>query len=213
MSDEQARALIKDCLQSHWPKWSFAGDELFVWVKNLRRFDCDVARRAINGVYENYEGMGHPKMPTIMKAIRELSSREHRAGARTIPLYEILKPDGTSAWKPFFGRSDWQDEDVKKDAERKRGRADELYGKGHIVHFLAAQEEGPDEGYYGEEGCSIAERRGQARDKAFADILNGPDTKTRRWLVKYLDQKHKGQEKQEGSVSIGSVAGQVLCVQ
>ena len=30
----------------------------------------------------------------------------------------------------------------------------------------------------------------EARDKAFADILNGPDTKTRRWLVKYLEKRY-----------------------
>lgn len=196
MTDENANKIINDSLKTHWPNWKFDGQELFVWVKNLRQFDYDVARTAVNTVYESYDGMGHPRMPTIMKAIRDLAVKQHRAGSRTIPLYEIVGPDGIAKWSPFFGRSDWPDEDVRKDAERKRARADELYGKGHVVDYLAApDEEEPDEGYYGQDGCSIIERRNQARDKAFADILNGPDTKTRRWLVKYLDAKLDAKEK------------------
>ena len=37
----------------------------------------------------------------------------------------------------------------------------------------------------------------EARDKAFADILNGPDTKTRRWLMKYLEEKYPETKKQD----------------
>lgn len=40
----------------------------------------------------------------------------------------------------------------------------------------------------------------EARDKAFADILNGPDTRTRRWLVKYLEKQYP---EKEGPVKIG----------
>lgn len=195
MNDENANKIINDSLKTHWPNWKFDGQELFVWVKNLRPFDYDVARTAVNSVYESYDGMGHPRMPTIMTAIQDLAAKQHRASSRTIPLYEILNPDGKPKWSPFYGRSDWPDEDVKKDAERKRARADELYGKGHVVHYLAAPEDDPDDGYYGEEVCSLVQRRAQARDKAFADILNGPDTKTRRWLVMYMDRKHKQEDK------------------
>ena len=41
----------------------------------------------------------------------------------------------------------------------------------------------------------IASKRFQARDKAFADILNGPDTLTRRWLIGYLEQQQKKAER------------------
>lgn len=40
----------------------------------------------------------------------------------------------------------------------------------------------------------------EARDKAFADILNGPDNRTRRWLVKYLEKQYP---EKEGLVKIG----------
>jgi len=40
----------------------------------------------------------------------------------------------------------------------------------------------------------------EARDKAFADILNGPDNKTRRWLVKYLEKQYP---EKKGAVKIG----------
>lgn len=35
----------------------------------------------------------------------------------------------------------------------------------------------------------IKRMRAENRDKAFADILNGPDNKRRRWLVQYLQNK------------------------
>ena len=46
------------------------------------------------------------------------------------------------------------------------------------------------EQYHAEREC-IASKRFQARDKAFADILNGPDTLTRRWLIGYLETRVK----------------------
>lgn len=36
----------------------------------------------------------------------------------------------------------------------------------------------------------------EARDKAFADILNGSDNRTRRWLVKYLEKVYPDKDKE-----------------
>lgn len=194
MKKEDAQKIITEVIQAHWPKWSFAGHETLVWLRALQPYDYALVAAAIDGVYANYDGMGHPKMPTIMRAVKDMAAQKHWRGVRTIPLYEILAPDGKLKWKPFFGPEDTPREEIERSAEKVRLRANELYGKGHIVSYLREPDE-TDDGYYGDEGCPINERRRQARDKAFADILDGPDTKTRRWLVKYLDAKHEKEDK------------------
>lgn len=43
------------------------------------------------------------------------------------------------------------------------------------------------------------------RDLAFADVLDGPDTKTKRWLEKYLAVPKKTPKKAQEPVTIGQV--------
>lgn len=50
----------------------------------------------------------------------------------------------------------------------------------------------------------------QARQKAMRDILNGPDTRTKRWLTEYLNRKKdkpkpKKREPEQEPVLIGAV--------
>ena len=63
-------------------------------------------------------------------------------------------------------------------AEAMRAKFGQLYGgKWIIVQTKPPEESG---------------LRGElARQKAFRDILNGPDTRTKRWLQKYLDKEEK----------------------
>lgn len=71
---------------------------------------------------------------------------------------------------------------------------------GKIIKHLninAVIETSPEDEYKREPGKIYGK---EARDTAFANILNGPDNKTRRWLVEYLEKKYPDKD---GPVKIG----------
>ena len=74
----------------------------------------------------------------------------------------------------------------------------EVHSSKWIV-VIKPQETAPDSGLRGTE----------ARDTAFADILDGPDTKTKHWLQMYLDKKRRKSET-SGPVEMGELAAGVL---
>ncbi len=198
MSDEQANKIINEVMKPHWPSWEFKGQELFVWIRELRKFDYETAKEAINDLYVNWESNRYPKMPHIMASIRGLSKTRKQANKRLVALFVITKQNGVQRWFPFVGDANTPREDVERRAEALRQEANRLYqDEQHIIHYLNTDEEGEDTGYYGPD----------ARDKAFNEILKGPDSKTKRWLQKYMSRSKvkKPKNKKSDIVTIGQV--------
>ena len=186
MNEKQAQDIINNSIQAHWPSWEFKGQELAVWIKELRRFDFETSKQAINDLYLSWKSDRYPKIAHIMAKIKENVQRKHEKG-RMIALFGIFRKDGRRRWFDFWGWDNTPREIIEEHANRVCKYANDVIEPGHYIHYYSTEEK-EDLGYYGEEGCSILVRRRQARDKAFKDILEGPETKTRRWLIKHLEK-------------------------
>lgn len=102
--------------------------------------------------------------------------------------YEIVRQCQDRGTKFYVRTENWQSIDrhaIERESEVVRDRFDNTYGGAHIV--IRHWEVKPAEERY------VRNRKDSfgLRDLAFAEILDGPDTKTRRWLEKYLNQKDK----------------------
>uniref|UniRef100_A0A6M3JD49 Uncharacterized protein n=1 Tax=viral metagenome TaxID=1070528 RepID=A0A6M3JD49_9ZZZZ len=189
MTEEQANDVIENTIKAHWPNWDFRGQELKVWIDELRKFDFDTAKNAINELYKTWEKDRYPKMPHIMAAIRQYVAAKYKTG-RQAALFGILTKDGRKRFFDWWGNADCPRQEIEDKAERVRQYCNDNIEPGHIVHFYNIDEK-EDTGYYGEEGCSVYVRRQQAKEKAILDILNGPDTKTKRWLREFMNKRNK----------------------
>lgn len=209
MTDEQAHEIIDDTIQAHWPNWEFRGQELVIWLKELRKFDYETAKQAINDLYLSWTKERYPKIAHIMAQIRLTAKQKYGTGRMTA-LFGIFTKEGKRKWCDFWGMANWPEQEIKSFAERVQTYANDTMEPGHYIHYYNTDEK-EDTGYYGEEGRSIPVRRRQAKERAFADILSGPDTKTRRWLERYLDAQAKKQPiterdgKSDAPVRIGEV--------
>ena len=182
MNDNQANSIVEDVMKAHWPNWNFTGEELFVWMRDLRKYDYETAKEAINDLYDKWDSNRYPKKPHIMALIRGLSKARRQANKRLVSLFVILRQDGRPRWKPFTGDANTPREEVEKRAEQLRTEANRLCpDESHVIQYLSTDEVDERQGYFGPD----------ARDKAFADILNGPDSKTRRFIERYMSKKLK----------------------
>lgn len=203
MNDTQTSSIIEDVMKAHWPNWEFKGQELFVWMQELRKFDYNTTKNAINELYKSWTKDRYPKMPHILASIRNLSNQNRQMNKRLASLFVIAKQDGVRRWWPFVGDVNTPKEEIQKRAEQLREEANRLYlGEHHIVHYLSTDDPDSqeDKGYYGP----------GARQKAIDEILAGPDTKTKRWLIANIckDKKSKPKQKQE-TVPIGQVVDDI----
>ena len=208
MTDGQANDIIEDTMKAHWPNWEFKSQELKVWLEELRKFDFDTAKNAINELYKTWEKDRYPKMPHIMAAIRQYIAAQYKTG-QPAALFGILTKDGRKRFFDTWGNADCPRQEIEAKAERVRQYCNDNIEPGHIVHFYSTDKR-EDTGYYGEEGCSVYVRRQQAKEKAIVDILNGPDTKIKRWLKEYMNKRNKKTGIKSGKlfeepVTIGSV--------
>lgn len=182
MNDEQAKTIINEVLKVHWPNWNFEGEELFVWIKALRPFELNTAKDAINDLYASWNSDRYPKMPSILGAIHGASALHHQASP-VIKRYQIENEEGKPIWRPFYAKANIARQELEPEAERLCKEADRMFpGQKHIARWFR-EEDNADHGYYGPD----------ARDRAFAAILEGPDCPMKVWLEKYLRRKDKAQ--------------------
>ena len=203
MTDAQAAELIENVFKAHWPKWEFNIIETQEWVKELRRYDYSLAKAAISKFYMAQTERGKPAPGALIAELRAnaIARRDRGKDERLGPLFGIYRADGRLRWSKFVGDLDMPRPEIEALALKFCRYANSIEA-GHYIEYCPTEEV---EGYSGEEGCTITQRRQQARDKAFVDILNGPDSKTKRWLTKYLNMKHEAEDKAKGLVRIGEV--------
>ena len=125
MTDLQAHEIIDDGLKAHWPGWDFKGQEIVVWIEELRQFDFNAAREGIDACYKEWDGKQYPRMKTILRFIRQYSRSKIRAfGIREH--YRICRPDGRLRWQPFWGAANVAQQDIEEDASVKLERANQI---------------------------------------------------------------------------------------
>ena len=142
MTDAEANNIIESVIKAHWGKWEFAGQELKVWIEELRKFDYKTAKDAINELYKVWTSTRYPKMPIIMGNIRKLAIAKGRVERRDAPLYVILRQDGRPRWEPFVGNANAPQEIIERDAEFKRDEANKIWpDESHIIQYLSKDKE------------------------------------------------------------------------
>jgi len=185
MTDLQAQNIIENCLKAHWPYWDFKGQEYVVWVQELRKFDHDTAKTAIDELYKGWNSNRYPKMPQIMAAIRTESKR-NREPVECVAVFTIEREDGRQRWNPFWGNPRIPRPELERRAEVLVNEANRMHPNDRHIICWHVDEDGNSlnankEQYYGPD----------AKERAFGAILNGPDTKTRRWLERYVNRHKK----------------------
>jgi len=209
MNDLQANEIIDKTLNSHWPTWTFPPEETKVWVRELRKYDYIRAKSAIDNFYMAQTKQGKPAPGAIRAALRAnaLENRDQQQGKRTGPLFGICRADGRLRWRKFSGDLNMPRQEVENMAGKFCRYANQLEA-GHYYVLYSTDEETA--GYTGEEGCTVTQRRQKARDKAFRDILSGPDTKTKLWLQKYLNRDKSARKEISGPVHISETIAEKI---
>lgn len=189
-------------IKEYYPRWQAGQTEIDEWLKRLKFYDFEKAQQALNDfIFETRTRTVEPPAGKIIAILKDRALIKRERSEETImttyyiecieapernPNFNVGLQRGVFAADP----NNQNDPDyMLKAAETMRSKYENLYdGKWIIVQ--KPQEE--DTGLRGP----------QARDKAFADILNGPNNKTKRWLTGFLEKKHK---KKEGPESLGSI--------
>lgn len=136
MSDDQAKKIIDEVLKAHWPNWNFSGEELVVWLRELRKFDFDSAREAINKLYISWEKERYPKMAHIMRAIRNHAGEKTNTGGQR-KLFGIFRQDGRRRYCDFWGPAKTPVQEIEKRARFICERANEEHGQGHYYQVYS----------------------------------------------------------------------------
>jgi hypothetical protein len=140
VTDVQANDIVENTMKAHWTNWNFAGQELKVWIEELRKFDYETARTAINELYKSWDKDRYPKMPQILRAIRSYCKMKKQVGRKIAPLFEILRADGKRLWAPFAGDITMAKEEIERIAEFYRNEADCLEStQKHIIKYRKIQ--------------------------------------------------------------------------
>jgi hypothetical protein len=201
MTELQASEIIETVLKAHWPNWTFNIVETQQWVRTLSRYDFIRAKAAISEFYMSQIKQGKPAPGSLINALKAKAAvhDDRPRDERTGPLFGIVRDDGRLRWSKFCGNLDIAQQEVEAMA-LKFTRYANLLEPGHYYELYSRDPE--PEGYTGDNGCTVTQRRKQARDVAFMSILDGDDTKTRRWLERYLAKIHPT-EKAKGPVPVG----------
>lgn len=200
---------IENVLKGLWPDWAPSEAETEVWLGAIGRFDYDVAKTATQqyfsdagGNYKRPKPHGIVTKANVIIQNRNVGRRTTKDPILTNVFIECLEPPERNPKlkgkrKAVYAATDalqCDPDHLLRCAETMRTKFEQLYGG----QWITVQTKPPeDSGLRGE----------QARQKAFADILSGPDTRTKRWLQQYLnkDEKPAAQKDSSQPVLVGTV--------
>lgn len=212
MDRHETNSFIEKELMGLWPDWTPTEAESRVWFGELSRFDYDVAQIAAQQYFSDTGGnfrrpkpLGIIEKARVILQTRNVGRKYTKDPILTNVYIECIEapernPKLEGKRKAVYAATDdlqCDKEHVLRCAETMRKAFERLYGGKWIIVQTKPTE---DSGLRGE----------QAKQKAFRDILSGPDTKTKRWLQKYLDKDNKPmpkrhKEQEQEPVLIGAV--------
>lgn len=209
MTHVEAQNFIEKVLRGLWPEWTPKDIQLSIWIEKLQNCDYQRAKVAVENAWRG-ETIQHKRPPQgrIFEALSQCVDSQETEKAE-LPQARIYircilppahNPNRSTEHKiPVYpdDLSKIDDPDyVRNCAHGLAQRFGELYGGAWAV-VVGGQDE--PSGLVGE----------KARDKAFQDVLDGPNTRTKAWLQRYLD----GKERKKGGnepVDLGTVALQAI---
>jgi len=172
MTESQADEFISKVIRSLWPNWSIPDGQYDLWVRLLCRYDYERSKQKLESWYQGTERPGRePVMGIIKKFLVPEGGREKRDPTL---LFALRPADG--GWETkFFISGDMPDvESIEREAERCRRQAENSYGRDYvIIRYWETPEPSVDDGLRGPEALEMAK----------AEILAGPDTPGKRFLM------------------------------
>ena len=208
MTRLEAQGFIEKILKGLWADWQPTDIQLSNWIQKLQTCDYQRAKFSVENVWRT-EKIQHRRPPQgrVFEALSQCVEKkavESKDVPDTTVFIQCVQPPPENpnrtdhkirVYPADLSRMD--EPDYMQDCGHYMAkRFNELYGGTWIV---VIDEPAPDSGLRGV----------QARDTGFADILDGPDTKTKRWLQMYLDRKHRKTDSNE-TVDLGTLALQSI---
>ena len=198
MDRNEANRFIDSVLGGLWPDWAPSEEETYVWFKKIGRFDYETARTAAQDYFADAGGhYKRPQMSGIVTKAQVILQNQNVGRSNTnepvltTVFVECLEPPERNPKlegkrKAVYAATDALQSDkdhVLRCAETMRKAFERLYGGKWIT---VATKPAIDNGLRGD----------QARQKAFRDILQGEDTKTKRWLMGFLENEQTKETKE-----------------
>lgn len=212
MDSNETDKFIENELKQLWPDWKPSDAEMRVWFGVMARFDYDTARTAAQqyftdtgGNYKRPKPAGIITKAQVIIQNRNVGQRTTKEPVLTNVYIECLEPPERNPKlegkrKAVYAATDALQSDpdhLLRCAETMRRKFEQLYGG----KWITVQTKPPeDNGLRGE----------LARQKAIRDILQGEDTKTKRWLMTYLKDNTPKETAEGEPVAVGEVMAGVF---
>ena len=210
MTKLEAQNFIEKILKGLWADWQPTDIQLSNWTQKLQTCDYQRAKFSVENVWRT-EKIQHRRPPQgrVFEALSQCVEKK-AVESKDVPDTTVFiqcvqsppeNPNRTDhkirVYPDDLSRMD--EPDYMRDCGHYMAeRFEQLYGGKWIV-VIKPQETMPDSGL----------RDREARDKAFADILDEADTKRKHWLQRYLDRKHRKTDSNE-TVDLGTLALQSI---
>lgn len=205
MTDKQADEIVGTILPGFWPEWDRTNEQAKSWLKKLRGFDFEKAKKVIEDMHFTREGKyKSPPARVLLEKLEARAVESHFAPHEREPLllYEIVAEGYTRGMKFYMpnGRPPSQ-EVVVREAEFKRDRLTEMRQREHIIRYAKWKDEldrrkNP--------GSQLRVLTADDKLRLQVEILDGPDRPGKKFMQWYLSSKRK-RDKATGHIREGIV--------
>lgn len=210
MDRTEITKFIENELMGLWPEWIPTEAESRVWFGVLSRYDYDIAQMAAQQYFSETGGnYKRPKPKGIIEKVRNILHNQNIGEIEQSEIYTTVfieciepperNPNLKGKRKAVYAaeaEKQCDPDHVLACANTMCRRYEHLYGGSWITVQTNPPE---DSGLRGE----------QAKQKAFRDILKGPDTRTKRWLQNYLskskDEKSTAKKDSGKPLTVGAI--------
>ena len=134
MTESEAMEFIEKILKSHWPNWTFSGEETLVWIRELRKYNYNLAKVAVNNFYMSQTKQGKPAPAHLLMALtKNARVQQQKQSNEPVLLFEIIKEGRKRGQRFFQNLPKPSNQEIEACSERGRMAFNALYGGNHYV--------------------------------------------------------------------------------
>jgi len=172
VTEPEAQDFVDNIIKGLWPKWEPSDAQYRIWVKMLCKYDFLKSQEKLERWFGATE---KPSREPVMGIIKKFLVPEGGREKKDPTLLFALRPADGGRETKFFISGDMPDvESIEREAERCRRQAENSYGRDYvIIRYWETPEASVDDGLRGPEALEMAK----------AEILAGPDTPGKRFLM------------------------------
>lgn len=198
MTNAQAGEILSEIMPGFWPEWECTDTQTASWMKKLRGFDFEKAKKVIEDMHFTREGKyKNPPARVLLEKLEARAVESPFAPHEREPLllYEIIAEGYTRGMKFYMpnGRPPSQ-QDVEREAEFKRDKLTQLRQREHIIHYANWEAE-LDYRAHIEEEQSLRVMTADDKLRVQLELLDGPDRPGKKFMQWYLSDERKRDRK------------------